>query len=151
MATDFLDPQTALSLRLVFDTAALVLIWLVQLVIYPAFLHFRNENFKRWHLAYTRRVTYVVMPIMLGQLALYGWLFIADQSWDVVVNLVLVLAAWAITFLRAVPLHGALDVDEDHLPLSARLVAVNWWRTGIWTLAWGVTLGSLFWAGTQVQ
>ena len=45
MATDFLDPQTALSLRLMFDAAALVLIWLVQLVIYPVFLHFRKDDF----------------------------------------------------------------------------------------------------------
>jgi len=107
------DAPALMTLRLMVDTAALVLIWLVQLVIYPAFLHFRNEDFKRWHVAYTRRVTYVVMPIMLGQLALYGWLFLAGRSWDVVTNLVLVLVAWAITFFRAVPLHGALDRDLD--------------------------------------
>jgi len=141
MATyDFLDPQTIGSLRLVFDTAALVLIWLVQLVIYPAFLYFRNEDFKRWHLTYTRRVTYVVMPIMLGQLALYGCLLAMGRSWDVVMNLLLVLAAWAITFFRAVPLHGALDANEEHLSLSARLIAVNWWRTGLWTLVWVLSL-----------
>lgn len=140
MATDFLDAQTTLALRLMLDTAALVLIWLVQLVIYPAFLHFRNEDFKRWHLIYTRRVTYVVMPVMLGQLGLYGWLFFTNGSWDVVLNSVLILLTWAITFVRAVPLHGALDVEVDHLPLSARLLTVNWWRTGLWTIVWAVTL-----------
>lgn len=132
-----------MPLRLMLDTAALILIWLVQLVIYPVFLHLRGADFKRWHLVYTRRVTYVVMPVMLGQLAVYGYLFLTDRSWDVVLNSSLVLAAWAITFLRAVPLHGALDIDEDHLPLSASLVNVNWWRTGIWTLVWGVTVGVL--------
>jgi hypothetical protein len=129
-----------MALRLMMDTAALVLIWLVQLVIYPAFLHFRSADFKQWHTAYTQRATYVVLPIMLGQLALYGWLLLTDVSWDVVLNTLLVLAVWAITFFRAVPLHGALDLDEDHLPLSARLVALNWWRTGFWTLVWLVSL-----------
>ncbi len=127
-----------------FDTAALVLIWLVQLVIYPAFLHFRNEDFKRWHLIYTRRVTCVVMPVMLGQLALYAWLLLTGPTWDVLLNSVLIFFTWAITFFRAVPLHGALDVDEDHLPLSARLLVVNWWRTGLWTAVWIVSFYGLW-------
>lgn len=126
-----------------FDTAALVLIWLVQLVVYPAFLHFQRGDFKRWHLAYTRRVTYVVLPVMFGQLAVYGWYVLAGADWSVWLNLALVLAVWAVTFLRAVPLHGLLNVDEDHLPLAARLVAVNWWRTGLWTLVWAVTMYTL--------
>lgn len=126
-----------------FDTAALVLIWLVQLVIYPAFLHFRGEDFKRWHVAYTRRVTYVVLPVMLGQLGLYGWLVLALPSWDTWLNLALVLTVWAITFLRAVPLHGSLDIAEEHLTHSTKLVALNWWRTGLWTLVWAISLIAL--------
>lgn len=133
-----------LVFRLVLDTAAMVLIWLVQLVIYPAFLHFRNEDFKRWHLIYTRRVTYVVMPVMLGQLALYGWLLWTGRTWDVVLNGLLILLVWGVTFFRAVPLHGALDVEEDHLPLATRLLTVNWWRTGIWTAVWAVSLMYFF-------
>ncbi|MBC6994974.1 hypothetical protein QWY85_01215 [Neolewinella lacunae] len=144
MATDgIMDEAHFWALRLVFDTAALVLIWLVQLVIYPAFLHYHGEGFRAWHPVYTRRVTYVVMPIMLGQLALYGWLALAPLRWDIGLNLVLVLTAWAITFLRAVPLHGALDTEAEHLPLVAKLIAVNWWRTGLWTVVWGLTIVAL--------
>jgi hypothetical protein len=130
-----------MALRLMMDMAALVLIWLVQLVIYPAFLYFSNADFKRWHVAYTRRTTYVVLPIMLGQLALYGWLLLTDRSWDVALNTLLILFVWAITFFRAVPLHSALGIEEDHLPISARLVAINWWRTGLWTLVWVISTG----------
>ncbi len=144
MATDFLDTQTILSLRLMLDTAALVLIWLVQLAIYPAFLHFRNEDFKRWHSVYTQRVTYVVMPIMLGQLALYGWLALTDLTWEVTLNALLILLVWGITFFRAVPLHGSLDIDEDHRLLSERLITVNWWRTVIWTAVWAVSFFGLW-------
>jgi hypothetical protein len=140
MATDFLDSQTTLSLRLMSDTAALVLIWLVQLVIYPAFLHLREGDFKRWHVTYTQRVTYVVLPVMLGQLVLYGSLVFTTHHWDVWLNLALVLTAWAITFFRAVPLHGSLDVEDDHLTLSAKLVSINWWRTALWSLVWGVSV-----------
>jgi len=135
MATDLL------ALRLTFDTAALVLIWLVQLVIYPGFLHYGRTGFRTWPPVYTKRVTLVVLPIMLGQLALYACLLVTDWRWDVGVNIFLIVAVWAITFLRAVPLHGALDQVEDHLPVSTSLIAANWWRTGLWTMVWLLTLG----------
>ena len=137
MAPNGLDPIT---LRLVVDTAALTLIWLVQLVIYPAFLHFQRAGFRVWHQAYTKQVTLVVMPIMLGQLAAYAYLLLSDQYWQLVVNMVLILLAWAVTFFRAVPLHGLLDREEDHLPLSAQLVSVNWWRTILWSMVWVVSI-----------
>ena len=133
-----------LTLRLGFDTAALVLIWLVELVIYPVFRHLDRARFRGWHTVYTGRVTLVVMPVMLGQMALYAWLIISTPSWSVVVNLLLIVAVWASTFLFAVPLHGALDGDDDHLPLTDRLIAVNRWRTMGWTLVWLVTAVTVF-------
>jgi len=140
MATDFLEPTTLNLLRLMFDTAALVLIWLVQLVIYPSFQYYQREDFRAWHRVYTRRVTYVVLPIMLGQLAVYGYLLLTARSYDVLFNTGLILAAWAITFFRAVPLHADLDIEEDHLSLSTQLSTVNWWRTMVWTGCWVVTV-----------
>jgi hypothetical protein len=140
MAADFLDVQDWVTLRLLLDSAALVLIWLVQLVIYPAFLYFPQKEFQQWHPVYARWVTYVVLPIMLGQLGLYGWLTFAHPSWDIILNTVLILAVWGITFLRAVPLHGNLDQAADHLPISRKLVALNWWRTSLWTTIWAVSL-----------
>lgn len=140
MATDFLNPAAEISLRLLFDTAALILIWLVQLVIYPVFLQLKAAEFRVWHPIYTRRVTYVVLPVMLGQLALYAYLIFAAYSWNVLLNLLLILIAWALTFFYAVPLHAQLDGDEDHLPLSKRLIRVNGWRTLVWTLVWLVSV-----------
>ncbi len=144
MAADFLNGLDWPALRLMLDTSALVLIWLVQLVIYPAFAHYHAAGFRSWHQAYTRRVTYVVLPVMLGQLALYGGLALVDLTWDVALNALLVLVVWGITFFRAVPLHAALDLEEDHLPLSVKLVAVNWWRTGLWTVVWTISLWTHF-------
>lgn len=144
MATDFLDPATQSVLRIAFDTAALVLIWLVQLVIYPVFLEMEDAGFRRWHPVYTRRVTYVVMPIMLGQAALYAGLVITAPTLEVLLNGALVVAMWIVTFLTAVPLHAALDGPDEHLPLATRLLAVNWWRTAGWSVIWGVTVAGYF-------
>jgi len=139
-----MNSQIARSLQLVLDTAAMVLIWMVQLVIYPAFLRFKKDDFQRWHPVYTRKVTYVVLPVMLGQLVTYGWLVTTAACWHVWLNLLLVLAVWAITFFRAVPLHASLDTNDDHLPVSSALVAINWWRTVLWTVVWVITMVSLF-------
>ena len=57
-----------------------VLIWLVQVVIYPAFAEIAPEHFTRWHAGYTRAVTWIVAPLMLGQVALLGRLLVVRPS-----------------------------------------------------------------------
>lgn len=142
MATDWLNAETLAPWRLAFDTAALVLIWLVQLVIYPVYTYLQRADFARWHPVYTRRVTLVVLPVMLGQVTVYGLLLMTAPAVDVVVNALFVAAIWSVTFLGAVPLHTLLDDPElsDHLPASRRINRVNAWRTGLWTLVWLVTV-----------
>ena len=129
-----------LLLRILVDTAALVLIWLVQLVIYPAFLYSNRTDFQRWHPTYTRRVTTVVLPIMLSQVVVYGLALLQQFSWDVVFNSVLIAFVWAVTFFSAVPLHQRLGApNQDHAPLARRLVGVNWYRTVLWTIVFVVS------------
>ena len=47
-----------------------VLIWLVQVIIYPAFAEIEPDRFAPWHAGYTRAVTWIVAPLMLAQVAL---------------------------------------------------------------------------------
>jgi hypothetical protein len=65
---------TLLEANRVVSFGLIVLIWLVQLVIYPAFASIAPERFARWHARYTRTVTWIVAPLMLGQAGLLGWL-----------------------------------------------------------------------------
>lgn len=55
-------------LRLLFDFGLLVLIWLVQLVIYPSFLHYVNKELMIWNKIYTVFISLVLIPLMFGQL-----------------------------------------------------------------------------------
>src|SRR5919112_3032071 len=57
-----------------------VLIWLVQIIIYPAFAEIAPDRFARWHAGYTRAVTWIVAPLMLGQVALLAWLAVVRPS-----------------------------------------------------------------------
>ena len=146
-----MSSTTVGGLRLIVDTGALVLIWLVQLVIYPAYAYSAVEDFRRWHPVYTARVTLVVMPIMLGQVGVYAlllYLGIPDNGFlplnagtGGLANTCLIAAVWAVTFFRAVPLHAALDAEQlDHRGLAEEIVRVNWYRTALWTIAWCITV-----------
>lgn len=122
------------TLLLTLDFGMFILIWMVQLVVYPAFLHFDTDNFRRWHTKYTGAVTLIVLPLMTSQLVLSVLLLVRSGHWSHGLHTLLVLAAWVITFLRAVPLHQQLDqVKGDHKPTALLLLSVNKYRVILWT------------------
>jgi hypothetical protein len=114
----------------------LVLIWLVQLVIYPAFHAIDPASFRAWHSGYTGAVTWVVAPLMLLQAGLAVWLWIAgvEPRWLLAVNAALIAIAWGVTFLVSIPCHDALQRELSSGVID-RLVRTNWLRTAAWTLA----------------
>lgn len=123
-----------LDIKILADMGMAVLVWLVQLVIYPAFLYIQPENFVFWHARYTRRVSYVVLPLMLTQLVTTGYLTATRPSPYWAAQSLVVVALWALTFLKAVPLHEQLGTASDPFPVVRNLVRANWPRTGLWTL-----------------
>ena len=56
------------TIRLICDSGLLILIWMVQLVIYPSFSYYKQEDLFKWHETYTKRIAVIVIPLMLGQL-----------------------------------------------------------------------------------
>ena len=112
-----------------------VLIWLVQVVIYPAFAEIAPERFTRWHAGYTRAVTWIVMPLMLGQVVLLGWLLMVRPSRWGYLAAGMVAVAWIATFTLAVPAHDKLHANGLDGCVIRRLVGTNWIRTVAWTLA----------------
>ena len=87
-----------------------VLIWLVQVIIYPAFAEIAPDRFVSWHAGYTRAVTWIVAPLMLGQVVLLAWLAVVRPSPRVLLAAAMVAVAWVATFALAVPAHEKLQV-----------------------------------------
>ena len=112
-----------------------VLIWLVQVIIYPAFAEIEPDRFARWHAGYTRAVTWTVAPLMIGQVTLLLWLVVVRPSSCVSLAAGMVAVAWIATFALAVPAHDTLQASGRDRAVVARLVAGNWIRTIAWTLA----------------
>lgn len=122
-------------LRLVLDSAMVMLIWLVQLVIYPAFRAFEAAGFVRAHAGYMRTISFIVIPLMLAQAATIALQLAAGVSASTVVSAVAVGIAWGSTFLFSVPCHRALQEHGRTADRVARLVQTNWVRTIAWTVA----------------
>ena len=125
------------------DFGLVVLIWLVQLIIYPGFAYCDRSSFISWHRKYMWLVSFIVAPLMLSQLLLKAYLLYISTDWQTGTSLLLVFLTWIHTFLRAVPLHNKLNIKGNEPALVENLVRINWIRTAAWTVIW--LLGILTW------
>lgn len=130
-----------IELRLFFDTSLFVLIWTVQLVIYPSFLFYQRKDLVRWHKKYTKRISFIVMPLMLGQLGVALYQFLQNTDIFNRVYFALVVCSWLITFLIFVPRHSKIATGTYDEVMLKKMVLYNWLRTGIWTL---ILIGSIY-------
>lgn len=121
------------SLALAIDSGLAVLIWIVQLVVYPSFLYSQPGSFPQWHVLYSRRIAYIVAPLMIAQLGLVLANSLAQPSSLNLAFLTLVLATWAITFFQFVPLHNRLLRFGYQRDTLKQLIDANWTRTALWS------------------
>ncbi|MEM6724319.1 MAG: hypothetical protein AAF598_09795 [Bacteroidota bacterium] len=132
--------DTLLLLRLLLDFGCLVMIWMVQLVVYPSFIYFAKADLFRWHERYTGLVTVVVFPLMTGQLFVFGVQLWQLVNWYTLLSGMLIAGLWGSTFLYFVPLHGTIQPDHYDLNKVKRLANHNWWRTALWSILFLFTL-----------
>lgn len=122
------------TLRLLFDFGLTVLIWMVQLVVYPSFLHYSKSDLVRWHHQYTGRIAYLVIPLMVVQLVVTGWqLFYASSIYSAI-SFSVVIFLWGFTFTHFAPLHGTISASNHTSDTLKKLVDRNWIRTGLWSI-----------------
>ena len=121
-----------------------VLIWMVQLLVYPGFIYYTKQNLRQWHTVYTPRITLIVAPLMLSQLVIAVYRLYTNATWFSTAYAILVLAVWLTTFYIFIPIHDKIQKGtfEDHL--LHRLVSLNWMRTILWSAIlileiWSVT------------
>ena len=125
-------------------TWALVgLIWVVQLVIYPQFGAVERAEFAAYHAGYTRRISWVVGPLMLAEIGSAGWMWWSGEraAWFLI-SIGLLAVNWGSTALVQVPLHGRLERGFD-AGTHRSLVRTNWIRTAAWTARGALVAGGL--------
>ncbi|NNK19406.1 MAG: hypothetical protein HKP49_09665 [Maribacter sp.] len=111
-----------------------VLIWMIQLIIYPSFLHYQTEDLVGWHRKYTTLIGYIVVPLMLAQLSISIFQVYASATFTTLSILTLVLLVWLSTFLQFVPIHSNISKGSVNQKMLSALVKKNWTRTILWTV-----------------
>ena len=112
------------------------LIWMVQLVHYPLMGLVGPQTFAEYHAEHSRRITYIVGPVMSLELLTGAFLLYpldVIPAWLALGNIALVLATWAATGLVQVPRHKLLSQSFDET-VHRQLVNTNWVRTFAWTI-----------------
>ena len=121
------------------------LIWFVQIVHYPIYVHVGSEKMREYQEFHIRRTTLVVFPAMV--LELLGGSLLLVREWQdtaqqpALWGFILLGVIWLSTLLLQIPNHGkigtARSVTEESK--SSELIAIralvksNWIRTFAWS------------------
>ena len=113
------------------------LIWVVQLVHYPAFLFVERERFREFAKFHVDRISFIVVPVMFLEIFTGAALFLLrwreyDRIWYIV-GFALIVAIWMVTVTVSVPAHRRLLQGFDEATIR-RLIRWNWLRTIMWTV-----------------
>jgi hypothetical protein len=125
--------QSIDSIRLIADVAMTMLIWLVQLVIYPAYYSIDQTLFISWHHRYVKTIGYVVIPLMFAQVVCVSFQSLEKLTPLLLITWALLLTAWITTFFLSVPCHHKLQENGKDNAVIRRLIQTNWIRTIAWT------------------
>ena len=125
--------ESLLKVNLLSTSVMVGVIWVIQLLHYPSF-HFINEkNYIEFQDFHMQRISFIVVPVMLIELASALLLAYFFESSLTIILLALVLGIWAITFVFFTNMHQKLTDGYDQTIVD-RLVQINWCRTALWSL-----------------
>ena len=130
--------------RLLLDFGLVVLIWMVQLLIYPSFKYYSTTSLLKWHSRYTFNMGLIVIPLMFGQLIIYTVQVFQEQSFFNVFGMIVVILLWLSTFLQFVPLHQAITNNKFSGNTLSQLVVRYWIRTTLWSILFIWSLVEVF-------
>ena len=113
------------------DFALAAVCWLILLCTYPDFARWRAEGFAAAHDAYTRKVGWVIGPLLALQMV--GHLAVAYLD-GAYLGLAFVVVCWSLTAGWSVPCHRRLRDEGPASPALDGLIRSHRWRTALWTL-----------------
>lgn len=136
-----LTPNELVLINLILSAMLTGLIWTIQMVHYPGFLVVGTENFLAYQQQHMRTVSYIVIPLMLSELAAAFFLLMrypTPHSAEVYLATAMVVIIWLTTMLVSSPLHSKLAAQGYNAQLINWLIATNWLRTAAWSTRTGI-------------
>jgi len=110
---------------------------IVQLVVYPSFKNLKKKSFTTFHKNYTKKMLFLVGPIML--LELIASLILVLKFDQIKLPLIPLSFVWFLTFLLIVPIHNKLSKRFQEIE-HKKLINLNFYRTLAWVVKFAFTL-----------
>lgn len=117
------------------NAGLVVLIWLVQIIIYPGMHGWDHSRFESLHRAYCRRIALIVGPLMPAQAVLAFYQLAVVGDFVTLTQVMLICLVAGVTVFISMPLHRRLSGGYDAEAVN-RLIRTNWLRTAGWSLVW---------------
>jgi hypothetical protein len=121
--------------------AMLIIGSLVQVLIYPQFLHVGPGERMSYARHHARRISYIVGPILL--IEALSWTAVLCSPLPVgllsIVSTITLLGIWGLTFAIIVPLHHHIQQHGQDSDIK-RLIYYNGIRTFLWALRFWVLI-----------
>ena len=108
---------------------------ITHFVTYPSFKLIKSSSFFEFHKSYTKKMLFIVAPVMILELisSLLLVIFdISDNNTEIGLLIILILI-WLLTFFTIVPIHNKLTVNYNK-DLNQKLIKLNGLRTILWIL-----------------
>ena len=108
---------------------------ITHFVTYPSFRLIKSNTFSEFHKSYTKKMLFIVAPVMILELisSLLLVIFdISDNHTEIGLLITLILI-WFLTFFTIVPIHNKLTVNYNK-DLNQKLIKLNGLRTILWIL-----------------
>ena len=120
-----------LLLLIIINSILVGVILMTQILSYPLLLKVRKSNFYDYYNSYTKRISLIVMPLMIFEVFLSVALNIISNNFYVFASNILLLIIWGSTFFIQVPIHNKLSSNHSY-QLINKLIFSNWIRTVAW-------------------
>ena len=104
---------------------------MTQIISYPLLLKLNKNNFYDYYNSYTKRISFIVIPLMTFEVLLTITLNIILNNFYLYASNILLLVIWGSTFFIQVPIHNKLSSSHSNL-LVNKLISTNWIRTIAW-------------------
>jgi hypothetical protein len=129
-------------LALAINFGLVVLIWMVQILIYPSFLYYSVDIFIKAMKAHQRKMTLIVFPLMISELILSIYSVFNYRSLYSMVSLFLVILIWLSTIFIQMPIHERLLINKNHSEIN-NLIKTNWIRTILWNIKFLILISQI--------
>ena len=117
------------------NAGLLVLIWLVQIIIYPGMHGWDHSRFETLHRVYYRRIAFIVGPLMPAQAVVALYQLAVVRDFITLTQVMLIGLVGVATVFISMPLHRRLSRGYDVEAVN-QLIRTNWLRTAGWSLVW---------------